>query len=446
MPVSAQSIRVQRADFGKLDDGRVDLQSVLVSDPPHIQSRSNSIADGLVYIPIDMLEAKEDNGEPFNPQLWLESTISEIPKSMPELPEWDDHTHGPSNPQPDYPNVQPYPSVENNETSPLLNKNKAKAVSKGVFRAAVVLARKATSFMNPPMWGGVLAIISGLIPWLRHSLFDDSGVLSAFEQSVENLGDLYTSLQTLILGSQLYSKAGHRPPVGAVAYLFLYRFFIVTGVSCGLVVASRKLLGDYIKKDPILVSRPFVRRDPVLVLIALFPLSAGLYVDPCTNWTICALAGRHRLHVGCERRDGLGRRTDLACQPYRHPSYQSHGIGSARGCASSASLIFTRSRSHRSVSFARTPRSYPIPLIPSPRSLNRMHVQYGITVSKHHRSLVLRHLQHRIHEASRPGVKEAFIQIQMTSACRSPYSVRNPATVKRAANTTREIAEIWSKS
>ncbi|KAG7580157.1 hypothetical protein FFLO_00128 [Filobasidium floriforme] len=214
----------------------------------------NALVSNLVRFAIGpyMLEAKEDNGEPFNPQLWLESTISEIPKSMPELPEWDDHTHGPSNPQPDYPNVQPYPSVENNETSPLLNKNKAKAVSKGVFRAAVVLAKKATSFMNPPMWGGVLAIISGLIPWLRHSLFDDSGALSAFEQSVENLGDLYTSLQTLILGSQLYSKAGHRPPVGAVAYLFLYRFFIVTGVSCGLVVASRKLLGDYIKKDPIL--------------------------------------------------------------------------------------------------------------------------------------------------------------------------------------------------
>lgn len=201
-----------------------------------------------------MLEAKEEGSEPFNPQLWLESTISEIPKSMPALPEWDDHTHGPSNPQPDYPNVQPYPSVEENETSPLLNKNKAKAVSKGVWRGAVHLWGKATSFMNPPMWGGVLAIISGLIPWLRHSLFDDSGALSAVEQSVENLGDLYTSLQTLILGSQLYSKAGHRPPVGAVIYLFVYRFFIVTAVSCGLVVGARKLLGDYIKKDPILAS------------------------------------------------------------------------------------------------------------------------------------------------------------------------------------------------
>lgn len=44
------------------------------------------------------------------------------------------------------------------------------------------------------------------------------------------------------------------------------------------------------------------------------------------------------------------------------------------------------------------------------------------------------------------ALKGAFIQIPMKSASRSPYSVRNPATVKRAANTTREIAEIWSKS
>ena len=238
-------------------DGGTRTDSLLDRVSSSIEAGSTSIRPAnpghFTDLITDMLETKEDSGEPFNPQLWLESTISEIPKAMPELPEWDDHTHGPSNPQPDYPNVQPYPSVAENETSPLLNKNKAKAVSKGVFRAAVTLAKKATSFMNPPMWGGVLAIISGLIPWLRHSLFDDSGALSAVEQSVENLGDLYTSLQTLILGSQLYSKAGHRPPVGAVAYLFLYRFFIVTGVSCGLVVGARKLLGDYIKKDPILV-------------------------------------------------------------------------------------------------------------------------------------------------------------------------------------------------
>ena len=209
----------------------------------------------ITFSPLDMLEASKDGeSSPFNPQTFLESTIAEFPKSLPSLPEFDDHTHGPSNPQPDYPNVQPYPNVESNETSPLLNKTKAKVVTIGLWKRVQSVAIKATSFMNPPMWGGVLAIIAGLIPWLRTSLFSDSGALSAFEQSIENLGDLYTSLQTLILGSQLRSKAGHRPPVAAVAYLFVYRFFIVTAISCGLVVGSRKLLGDYIKNDPILVS------------------------------------------------------------------------------------------------------------------------------------------------------------------------------------------------
>ena len=209
-----------------------------------------------VFPPLDMLEASKDgeSSTPFNPQTFLESTIAEFPKSLPSLPEFDDHTHGPSNPQPDYPNVQPYPNVEDNETSPLLNKTKAKAVTLGLWKRVRSVVTKATSFMNPPMWGGILAIIAGLIPWLRKSLFSDSGALSAFEQSIENLGDLYTSLQTLILGSQLRSKAGHRPPVAAVAYLFIYRFFVVTAISCGLVVGSRKLLGDYIKNDPILVS------------------------------------------------------------------------------------------------------------------------------------------------------------------------------------------------
>jgi hypothetical protein len=281
-----------------------------------------------------MLEASKDGeSSPFNPQTFLESTIAEFPKSLPSLPEFDDHTHGPSNPQPDYPNVQPYPNVEDNETSPLLNKTKAKAVTIGLWKRVQSVAIKATSFMNPPMWGGVLAIIAGLIPWLRKSLFNDSGALSAFEQSIENLGDLYTSLQTLILGSQLRSKAGHRPPVAAVAYLFIYRFFIVTAISCGLVVGSRKLLGDYIKNDPILVSTSrkgshvvFVRRTLIIPPRSVF---SGLYAHPRPDRTLGALPRRHRLHVRRERRDGLGRLPDLARQSYRDAIDQFDRFGGA---------------------------------------------------------------------------------------------------------------------
>jgi predicted permease len=207
-----------------------------------------------MYRIIDILEKKEGGEQTsWNPQTFLESTISEFPNKLPILPELNDHTHGPSNPQGDYPNVQPYPSVEDNETSPLLNKKKAKAVTMGIWARMKFVFEKINTVMNPPMWGGILAIIVGLIPFLRKSLFDDSGALSAFEQSVENLGDLYTSLQTVVLGSQLRSKAGKRPPIGTLSYLFFYRFIITTAVACGLVYGARKWLGDYIKNDPILV-------------------------------------------------------------------------------------------------------------------------------------------------------------------------------------------------
>lgn len=97
-----------------------------------------------------------------------------------------------------------------------------------------------------------------MIPFLRTALFHDKGLLSPFEQSVENLGDLYTALQTLILGAQLYSKAGKRPAVGPILYLFLYRFVLVTGIACGLVFGSRKLLGSAMHQDPVLVSSIYV--------------------------------------------------------------------------------------------------------------------------------------------------------------------------------------------
>lgn len=203
------------------------------------------------------MESKESKGtRSLNPLAYLDGTITDLPSVLPSLPEYTDHTHGPSNPQPNYPNLNVYPNVGDGETSPLLNKHKAKAVGKGIWGKVGTVWGKINGFMNPPMWGGLLAIVSGLIPFLRTALFSNQGILSPFEQSVDNLGQLYTALQTLILGAQLYSKAGKRPSIGPLLYLFLYRFVLVTAISAGLVVAARKLLGDAMHKDPILVSDP----------------------------------------------------------------------------------------------------------------------------------------------------------------------------------------------
>lgn len=204
-----------------------------------------------------MMESNDSEGKgtrSLNPLAYLDGTITDLPSVLPSLPEFTDHTHGPSNPQPNYPNLNVYPNVGDGETSPLLNKTKAKAVGKGVWGKLRWLAGKLNGFMNPPMWGGLLAIVSGMIPFLRTALFNNKGLLSPFEQSVDNLGQLYTALQTLILGAQLYSKAGKRPSVTPLLYLFFYRFIVVTAISAGLVFGARKVLGDAMHKDPILVS------------------------------------------------------------------------------------------------------------------------------------------------------------------------------------------------
>lgn len=143
---------------------------------------------------------------------------------------------------------------EANETTGLLERLGERTTSSKPWKKTRDISAKVLGFTNPPVWAGLLAILVGVIPFLRHALFDDTGALSAFEQSIDNLGQLYTALQTLILGSQLKSKAGSRPPTGTLAYLFLYRFFVVTAISCGLVYGSRKVLGEYMKKDPVLVS------------------------------------------------------------------------------------------------------------------------------------------------------------------------------------------------
>lgn len=70
-----------------------------------------------------------------------------------------------------------------------------------------------------------------------------------------NLGSLYTVLQMFVLGAHLYSKkTSHRPPFGALAYLFLYRFFLMPVISVGTIYLMRKHLGEWVKADPVLVS------------------------------------------------------------------------------------------------------------------------------------------------------------------------------------------------
>ncbi|KAI5450380.1 hypothetical protein NCC49_003162 [Naganishia albida] len=164
----------------------------------------------------------------------------------------------------DYPNVAPYSSSsDNNETQPLLTKQRAKRVSNNIGSKLKAAWETVSEYLNPPMMGGGVAVILGLIPFMRHALFDNTGFLSPIAESVKNLGKLYTVLQMFVLGAHLYSKQGGRPAVLPMIYLLVVRFVVMTALGCGAVYGMRQWLGSAVKEDPVL--------DFILILIPVGP-------------------------------------------------------------------------------------------------------------------------------------------------------------------------------
>lgn len=174
-------------------------------------------------------------------------------------PEYDD-LHEPGEGEV-YPNVMPYPTTtttttgareQQGERAPLLSAGKLKVQSRRTAYVIKRVASKVGAYVNPPMWGGLAAVVVGLIPFLRHALFDTTGLLSPLAQSIEKLGKLYTVLQMFVLGAHLYSKKGTRPAYAPLAFLFIFRFLAIPALSIGTVYGVRKVLGDRIRKDPVL--------------------------------------------------------------------------------------------------------------------------------------------------------------------------------------------------
>lgn len=155
----------------------------------------------------------------------------------------------------EYPNVAPYSSTsDNTETQPLLTKQRAKRVSNSIGSKLKAVWESVGAYLNPPMIGGGVAVILGLIPFMRHALFDNTGFLSPIAESIKNLGKLYTVLQMFVLGAHLYSKQGGRPAVLPMLYLLVMRFAVMTALGCGAVYGMRHWLGSAVKEDPVLVS------------------------------------------------------------------------------------------------------------------------------------------------------------------------------------------------
>ncbi|KAL7423976.1 hypothetical protein Q5752_001561 [Cryptotrichosporon argae] len=170
-----------------------------------------------------------------------------------------------------YPAVEPYgASVED---TPLLRRAGEQA-RRGWWYLGWA-RRGVAGFLNPPMAGGLLAVVAGVIPFTHSSLFDEGAWASPFSQSIQNLGKLYAVLQMFVLGAHLQSKKGSRPPIPPLVYLFVFRFLVMPVISTGVVYGVRVWLGDRVYEDPIL---DFVMAiapvgPPALTLAAIVEMS-----------------------------------------------------------------------------------------------------------------------------------------------------------------------------
>ncbi|KIR96894.1 endoplasmic reticulum protein [Cryptococcus deuterogattii 2001/935-1] len=185
------------------------------------------------------------------------------------------HPWSESEQYPEYSEAHPHDNADHpsTESSPLLAR--AENDIRMAPKAARRMFKQLDAFMNPPMYGGAAAIVTGVIPFLHKWFYGDQGALSSFTRSVENLGNLYPALQMFVLGAHLRSKNGPRPPIFALFYLYAFRFFIMPVISSSIVWGVRRTIGSKIIQDPILDFVMIVSPvgPPALTLAAIVAMS-----------------------------------------------------------------------------------------------------------------------------------------------------------------------------
>ncbi|KAF7314196.1 Dual specificity kinase 1 [Mycena kentingensis (nom. inval.)] len=105
--------------------------------------------------------------------------------------------------------------------------------------------------LNPPLAGGLLALVFGLVPWIRTALFG-TGFLSPIADSINNVGRLFSASQMLVLGANLYSKKGSRVHPLILGWLFTYRFVIAPAISISVVYYLSTTWPSLLGPDPML--------------------------------------------------------------------------------------------------------------------------------------------------------------------------------------------------
>ncbi|WVR08009.1 hypothetical protein IAU60_005053 [Kwoniella sp. DSM 27419] len=143
-----------------------------------------------------------------------------------------------------YPDVRPY--GDDDEQAPLLAK--VKRGGRRTKRVLRIMGSTFAGFMNPPMYGGLAAVVFGVIPFTHRWLFE-----KGLSESIEKIGKLYAALQMLVIGAHLSSKKGSRPPAWTLVYLFVFRFLVMPVISVSVVYGMRKAVGGKILADPVLI-------------------------------------------------------------------------------------------------------------------------------------------------------------------------------------------------
>ncbi|EKM77880.1 hypothetical protein AGABI1DRAFT_60805 [Agaricus bisporus var. burnettii JB137-S8] len=137
------------------------------------------------------------------------------------------------------------------------------------------------SLFNPTTWGGVLAAIFGLIPFLHQAAFAPSnqgGFLNAwFTSTLRNIGGLFNGMEMFVVGSKLSDSLDvpphippPRPPRNAVIVIMITRFLVSALMSIGIIyllAVKTNLLGH----DPVLWWSMMLMPigPPALVLVVL---------------------------------------------------------------------------------------------------------------------------------------------------------------------------------
>lgn len=109
------------------------------------------------------------------------------------------------------------------------------------------------SFVNPPLIGAVIGCIIGLVPALHRAFFADStdgGIFTAWlTSSLKNTGELFVSLQVIVVGVKLSSSLrklkrgdanGGRTPWSAALFVFAIRYIFWGLVSIPIIYAIAK--------------------------------------------------------------------------------------------------------------------------------------------------------------------------------------------------------------